>query len=82
MKRARRRGDRPGPEVAWGQEAESSWGHLVRGDESEPIPSERGAWPRFYTELEAALRTGEPPPVDPGDAVRVLEILERARSDG
>ena len=39
-----------------------------------------GAWPRFYAELEAALRTGEPPPVDPADAVSVLEILERARS--
>jgi scyllo-inositol 2-dehydrogenase (NADP+) len=77
---ALRRGDRPGSGVAWGLEPESSWGHLVRdGESSEPIPSDRGDWPRFYSELEAALRSGGAPPVDPADAVTGLEILERAR---
>jgi predicted dehydrogenase len=77
---ALRRGDRPGPGVAWGLEPDANWGHLVRdGEASEPVQPERGDWPRFYTGLEAALRTGGRMPVDPLDAVAVLEILERAR---
>ena len=55
-------------------------GRLVRGESSNPVRSEPGAWPRFYAELEAALREGAPPPVDPADAVAVLELLERARA--
>ncbi len=77
---ALRAGERPGRGTDWGGESPERWGRLVRGDESQPVPSELGAWPRFYAELEAALRSGEPPPVDPADAVTVLEILERARS--
>ncbi|MDX6581939.1 MAG: hypothetical protein QOI10_1123 [Solirubrobacterales bacterium] len=73
------RGDRPGPGSEWGVEPEQRWGRLVRGDDWEPVPAERGEWPRFYTELEAALRDDGPPPVDPSDAVTVLELLERAR---
>ena len=42
----------------WGIEPESRWGRLVKGDESEAVPSEPGAWPAFYAELERALRAG------------------------
>ncbi|HEY8001643.1 MAG: Gfo/Idh/MocA family oxidoreductase [Vicinamibacteria bacterium] len=73
------RGEHPGAGPEWGVEPPERWGRLVRGDESEPAPSEPGGWPRFYVELEAALRGGGPPPVDPADAVTVLELLERAR---
>ncbi len=73
------RGDRPGPDSEWGIEPRRRWGRLVRGEDSEPAPSEPGAWPCFYTELEAALRNDGPVPVDPRDAVTVLELLERAR---
>jgi hypothetical protein len=73
------RGDRPGAGSEWGVEPPERWGRLVHGEESEPAPSEPGAWPRFYVELEAALRAGGPPPVDPTDAITVLELLERAR---
>jgi scyllo-inositol 2-dehydrogenase (NADP+) len=76
---AMRAGRRPGDDEPWGVEPESRWGRLVRGDESEPVPSDNGAWPRFYAELGRALREGGPPPVDPSDAVTGLEILERAR---
>ena len=72
-------GERPRPGEPWGREPPQRWGRLVRGDASEPVPSEPGDWPRFYAELEAALRDGAPPPVDPADAVTVLELLERAR---
>ena len=76
---ALRSGRRPDDPGAWGVEPESRWGRLVQGEESEPVPSEPGAWPAFYTELERALREGGPPPVDPADAVAVLEVLD-ARS--
>ena len=72
-------GERPRPGEPWGREPPQRWGRLVVGDASEPVPSEPGDWPRFYAELEAALRDGAPPPVDPADAVTVLELLERAR---
>jgi predicted dehydrogenase len=74
--RAGRRPDDPGP---WGMEPEPRWGRLVKGEESEPIPSEPGAWPAFYAELERALREGGPPPVDPVGAVAALEVIEAAR---
>lgn len=71
---------RPEPGVDWGLEPPERWGRLVRGDRFEAVPSERGDWPRFYAELEAALRTGRPLPVDPRDAVAALDVLERARA--
>jgi predicted dehydrogenase len=74
--RAGRRPDDPGP---WGIEPEERWGRLVHGDESKAVPSEPGAWPAFYTEFERALREGGPPPVDPADAVAVLEVIDAAR---
>jgi scyllo-inositol 2-dehydrogenase (NADP+) len=74
--RAGRRPDDPGE---WGAEPESRWGRLFRGDESEVVPSEPGAWPRFYLELGRALREGGPPPVDPVNAVATLDVLEAAR---
>jgi scyllo-inositol 2-dehydrogenase (NADP+) len=76
---ALRAGRRPDDSGAWGVEPESRWGRLVRGDESETIPSERGAWQSFYVALERSLREGGPPPVDPRDAVATLEVLEAAR---
>jgi predicted dehydrogenase len=76
---ALRAGRRPGDGGDWGVEPQERWGHLVRGDERQPVPSERGAWPRFYEQFERALRDGGPPPVDPADAVATLEVLDAAR---
>lgn len=76
---ALRSGMRPDGPDQWGIEPESRWGRLVKGDESEPAPSEPGAWPAFYTEFERALRKGGPPPVDPADGVATLEVLDAAR---
>jgi predicted dehydrogenase len=66
-------------EHTWGIEPESHWGRLVRGEQSDTVPSEPGAWPTFYTQFERALREGGPPPVDPSDAVATLEVLDAAR---
>ncbi len=76
---ALRSGRRPDDSEPWGIEPESRWGRLVKGEQSETVPSEPGAWPRFYTKLERALREGGPPPVDPADAVAVLEVIDAAR---
>jgi predicted dehydrogenase len=76
---ALRSGLRPGRDGPWGMEPPGRWGRLVRGDEAEPVPSEPGAWPEFYRGVERWLREGGSPPVDPWDAVRVLEVIEAAR---
>jgi predicted dehydrogenase len=75
---ALRAGARPGDD-GWAAEPEERWGRLVAGERSELVPSSDGAWPRFYAELAAALHGEGELPVDPRDAVTVLEILERAR---
>jgi scyllo-inositol 2-dehydrogenase (NADP+) len=76
---ALRDGLRPGRDEPWGLEPPARWGRLERGDEVEPVPSESGAWPEFYALVERWLREGGAPPVDPADAVRVLEVIEAAR---
>lgn len=76
---ALRSGAQPDQVPDWGAEPESRWGRLVCGEESVPVPSERGDWPRFYALLVRALRDGSPPPVDPRDAVATLDVLEAAR---
>ncbi len=63
----------------WGTEPPESWGMISDGDRSEPIPSEPGAYPRFYTQLAAMLRGTAPPPVRAQDAVAGLEIIEAAQ---
>jgi predicted dehydrogenase len=66
-------------EHGWGREpGGEAW--LIAGDERHEVQREPGAWPRFYRELQAALRDGAPPPVDPEDAVRTLQVLELARA--
>jgi len=72
-------GARPDSSSDWGVEPEARWGRLVTGDRSAPVPSQRGDWPRFYALLRASLVTGDPPPVDPRDAVMTLRVLELAR---
>lgn len=74
---ALREGRRP-EEGTWRAEPTARWGRLVRGHEERRIPLVPGAWPEFYRLLESALRGAGELPVDPGDAVEVLEVLERA----
>jgi predicted dehydrogenase len=76
---ALRDGLRPRGDEPWGVEPPARWGRLVRGEDTEPVRSEPGAWPEFYAAVERWLRDGGAPPVDPSDAVRVLEVVEAAR---
>jgi len=76
---ALRAGRRPGDGQPWGV-APPEHGHLLRrGDDAEPLTPEPGRWDAFYPAVLEALRTGGPMPVDPWDAVAVLEVLEAAR---
>ncbi len=63
---------------SWGVEAPSAWGRIVRGDLSEPVESERGRWDTYYPAFAAAVRGEGPVPVEPREALRVLEILDAA----
>jgi scyllo-inositol 2-dehydrogenase (NADP+) len=74
---ALREGRRP-TDGTWGVEPESKWGRLVRGEDSSPVHSERGAWPEFYRRFEANFRGEGDLPVDPRDAIEVAKVLERA----
>src|SRR3954454_20498985 len=78
---ALRAGLRPAGSDDWGAEPESRWGRLVRGDESEPVRSENGAWPRFYEQVGPALRGAARPCARGGwgDARRSAGFRERAR---
>lgn len=67
------------PDASWGAEPESTWGRLGTDAESVAVPTEAGAYPAFYAGMLTALRDGSPPPVDPLDAVAVLDVLDAAR---
>jgi predicted dehydrogenase len=68
-------GMRPG-EAGYGEDPPDRWGRLGRDDEVRPVPTERGAYERFYAGVAAALRGDAPMPVDPADALTVLRIIE------
>lgn len=74
---ALRSGLRPGADD-WGAEPRDRWGSLGAGDDLRPVPTDAGAYPAFYAAVAAALSGKLPPPVDPSDAVRGLEIIEAA----
>ena len=78
---ALREGKVPG-EGVWGEEPEDRWGRFVAGEEERPVPAADGAWPEFYRRWEAVLRGEGAVPVEPADAVAVLEVLERAARAG
>jgi predicted dehydrogenase len=54
-------------------------GHLWTADRLQPLPSLPGDWTAFYRGVVMAA-AGGPVPVDPHDAVRVLQVLDAART--
>lgn len=66
-------------DAGYGLEPRERWGALVRGPETEAVPTERGDYPRFYADLATAVEGGTPPPVPVEDAILALEVLEAAR---
>jgi predicted dehydrogenase len=64
---------------AFGVEPSERWGVISSGDgAARPVATLRGGYLRFYEGFRDAIRGKGPSPVDPGDAVRGLRILEAA----
>ncbi|MEU6413069.1 Gfo/Idh/MocA family oxidoreductase [Microbispora sp. NPDC046933] len=71
-------GRSPGEGPGWGAEPSERWGTLgVEGD-ARPVPTEPGAYQRFYEGVVACLRDGAPPPVEPDGAAETIAVLEAA----
>jgi predicted dehydrogenase len=66
----------------WSKEPRERWGRLIMGKESREVPTEPGSYGSFYAGVARSLRDGAPPPVDPREAVAVLELLDEARASG
>jgi predicted dehydrogenase len=62
-----------------GDADEGSCGWLVAGEERTPVPRAPGSHADFYRAVAEAVRRGVPMPVDPRDAVHVLEVIDAAR---
>jgi predicted dehydrogenase len=75
---ALRAGHRPG-KPDWPEEPPEQWGTLGAGQDVRPVRSEPGDYRQFYIGVAASMREGKPPPVDPEDSVRGLEIIEAAQ---
>jgi predicted dehydrogenase len=63
----------------WGAVPESSWGKIERPGKTETVPSEKGAWPKFYEGFALAVQGEEDLPVSPWESLAALELLDAAR---
>jgi scyllo-inositol 2-dehydrogenase (NADP+) len=73
-------GARP-TDAGFGRRPEREWGTLgIEGSLTRP-PLERGDYAAFTRALADTLLRGAPVPVDPADAIRVLEIIESIHSE-
>ncbi len=78
QERQLRDGMGPG-DPGWGAQPSNRDGTLGTEEIVRRVPTVPGAYETFYTMLVTALEGRGPLPVDPWDAVRVLEILEQAK---
>ena len=62
------------------EEPESHRGMLGTDANLWPVPSAACGWTSFYAGVAAALQEGAPPPVDPEDVVRSLDVIDAARA--
>jgi predicted dehydrogenase len=69
----------PNAYTSWSDADDDHRGWLVRGEQAEPVPSAPGGIAEFYPAVVAMVRDGASPPVDPADAVAVLEVLDAAK---
>ena len=61
----------------YGREPAAASGVLGTGSDTRQVPSEPGRYQRFYELLADALLDGGPVPVDPRDALAVVELVAR-----
>ena len=65
----------------FGERATDRDAMVGRDGQERAVPLEAGDYGAFYRGLAEALATGGPPPVDPRDAVAVVELIERLHRD-
>lgn len=63
-------------DAGFGEKPESAWGVVGIDGSTTVEPTDRGDYSGYYRQLADALLRGASVPVDPADAVRVLEIIE------
>src|SRR4051794_17638596 len=61
-----------------GDADEQSCGWLVAGEDRTPVPRAPGGPADFYRAVARSVRHGDPMPVNPDDAVHVLEVIDAA----
>ena len=73
----------PGSE-GYGETPAAQWG-LLGVDNGEqplvPVPTEAGAYPRFYEQVAASILEGAPVPVDPRSALETVRIIEQSHAE-
>lgn len=62
----------------WGEDRPEEWGRLGVLAEATPVTTRAGAYEEFYRGVARHLLEDEPPPVDVGDAIDGLKVLEAA----
>jgi scyllo-inositol 2-dehydrogenase (NADP+) len=68
-----------------GEEDPAHYGALTTDTGSERVTTERGRYLGFYEAVVAAIRDGQPPPVNPADArdgLRIIELARRSSEEG
>lgn len=60
----------------YGVMPEPDWGTLSNGETRHAVPHQRGNYPAFYQQLAGALLDGGPSPVDAGEALTVLRLID------
>ena len=69
------RADAPG----FGEDPPEQWGRVGAGADTRLVATAKGSYATFYSQVVPWLRQGSPPPVDPADAIAVLDIIEAAQ---
>lgn len=61
-------------------EPQQQWGVFTDGASGtrDPVPSERGRWTEFYSQLRASIEQGGPPPVAAIETRNIVRIIEAA----
>ncbi|MGH8406278.1 MAG: Gfo/Idh/MocA family oxidoreductase, partial [Pseudomonas sp.] len=63
----------------WGAEEHRRWGWFEQGPDRERVPSEKGRWNQFYSQLQSAVEGHGELPVNVLDALATTRVLDAAR---
>ncbi len=63
----------------WGAEEHRRWGWFEQGEQRERVPTEKGCWTHFYSQLQRAVEGQGALPVNAYEALETTRILDAAR---